>query len=129
MSLNHISMSQALGVWSELEAAYYGKNGFGRDTAEIYAYRLQEFCPTAAYASGSPSSSIGVEAQREAATRAGRALHELIRLFQAHHNCRVVVMDYREDGNGEHPDILLEGFDHRVSIKVMRDEKPLEMKS
>lgn len=128
MSLNHVSMSQALSVWSELEAAYYGKNGYGKNVAEIYAYRLQEFCPTAAYTHNSPTS-MGAEAQIEAAKKAGGALHELIRLFQEHHNCRVVVMDCRPDEVGEHPDILLEGFDHRVHVKVLRDEKPLEMKS
>ncbi len=35
-----ISLDQALGIWSDLWQAYYGENGYGGDTAEIYAYRL-----------------------------------------------------------------------------------------
>ena len=113
-------MSQALSVWSELEAAYYGKNGYGKNVAEIYAYRLQEFCPTAAYTHNSPTS-MGVEAQIEAAKKAG-GLHELSGFFRSTIFARVVVMDCRPDEVGEHPDILLEGFDHRVHVKVLRDE-------
>lgn len=35
-----ISINQALDVWSDLNDAYHGCNGYGGDTAEIYAYRL-----------------------------------------------------------------------------------------
>lgn len=43
--MHNVSMIQALSVWSELEQAYYGDNGFGGDTAEIYAYRLARQTP------------------------------------------------------------------------------------
>jgi hypothetical protein len=39
----NLPIVELLALWSELEAAYYGENGFGGDTAEIYAYRLQRF--------------------------------------------------------------------------------------
>ncbi len=75
MSLETISMDQALDVWSELEAAYYGKNGFGGDTAEIYVYRLMQ---------GSPSP------DDDDYLRANQALFSLLRRFQAMHTDAVI---------------------------------------
>ena len=40
-----ISIDQALDVWSEFVDAYYGKNSYGGDTAEIYIYRLMPRTP------------------------------------------------------------------------------------
>lgn len=38
--MHNLSMVQALWIWSELEDARHGTNGYGGDTAEIYLYRL-----------------------------------------------------------------------------------------
>src|SRR4029077_10071158 len=35
-----LPLDAVLGIWSELEAARLGKNGYGSTVAEIYAYRL-----------------------------------------------------------------------------------------
>ena len=43
----HLSMSQALGLWSDLEQAYHGTNSYGGDEAELYLYRLMPNTPTA----------------------------------------------------------------------------------
>lgn len=39
-SMMTASMPQALKLWSELWRAYYQRNGFGGDTAEVYAFTL-----------------------------------------------------------------------------------------
>lgn len=38
--LNELPVEQVLGVWHDLERALEGKNGYGGNVAEIYAYRL-----------------------------------------------------------------------------------------
>ena len=38
--MNHLSMVQALDIWSDLESAYYGQNKYGGNVAEIYMFRL-----------------------------------------------------------------------------------------
>ncbi len=44
--MHSMSTKQTLDVWHELELALQGKNGFGGDTAEIYAYRLTPSNPS-----------------------------------------------------------------------------------
>lgn len=41
----NLSMIQAIDVWMELEDACNGTNGFGGNTAEIYAHRLMPCSP------------------------------------------------------------------------------------
>lgn len=40
MSFSNLSMRQVVDVWSDLTDAYYGRNGYGGNTAEVYIYRL-----------------------------------------------------------------------------------------
>jgi len=86
------SLDQALGIWSDLWQAYYGDNGYGGRTAEIYAYRLvghqpvwcQEPCPDA------PTPYLK-EASWEAGVEAKRNLITLLLAFQEAANCFVDV--------------------------------------
>ena len=43
----HLSIAQALSVWTDLELALAGRHGFGGHTAEIYLYRLMPYDPAA----------------------------------------------------------------------------------
>lgn len=45
--MHNMSIMQILRLWSELEDAYRGTNGFGGNVAEIYAYTLHGHNPKA----------------------------------------------------------------------------------
>lgn len=110
-ALEHVSMDQVLGIWSELWQAYYGKNGFGGDTAEIYAYRLIPYNPSAVVFDS--KTMMGKQAREEQAKMAGAALYRIIQRFCRDNGCKVKV----NDGSPWH---LLKGFEHRVHVKVIR---------
>lgn len=40
--LLRINTLDLLMIWGDLVAAYYGRNGYGTDTAEIYAFRCAD---------------------------------------------------------------------------------------
>jgi hypothetical protein len=109
-----ITLNQALSVWSDLEQAYFGKNGFGGDTAEIYAYRLQPYNPSAHL----NETVIGEKAKREQAVIAGSNLFFLLRTFMKMRDCYIEV-------DGEDPETLLHGLVHRCHAKVIHKEKRL----
>lgn len=104
-------MAQALSVWSDLEAAYYGQNGYGGDVAEIYAYRLSSRCPTAETLGGQ----LGADAKAEQARRAAASLFAILSHFAKEREARVTV-DGRRLGRW----LLKYTFDHRVHVKVER---------
>ena len=106
-----LTLNQALGVWSELEAAYYGKNGFGGDTAEIYAYRLQPYRPGVEL----PNTQLGAEAIAEQAMIAGENLYWLLGKFCEHHGCTAIV-------DGTEAEWLRGGFEHRVHVRIFHKE-------
>ena len=84
----HCSMAQALSVWSDLEVALAGTNKFGGDTAEIYAYRLQEYSPYVASGSDGPFTR---EAKLEAAQRASDTIAELLKHFAKTRSAKIWV--------------------------------------
>ena len=88
----NISLPNALRIWAELEAAYYGNNGYGGDTAEIYAHRVLNFSNLARLAQCISSSGLGREALVEEATECSEALAEIIKLFKdVHPDCDITV--------------------------------------
>jgi hypothetical protein len=103
-------MAQALSVWSELEAAYYGKNRFGGDTAEIYAYRLQPFSPTAVR--GNSDSPLVRATQQEAATQAATSLLHLLEFFCETKDCKATVDE------GDPRIVLTLPFVHRCHVRI-----------
>lgn len=111
--MQNISMNQALSVWSELEQAYYGCNGYGGTTAEIYAYRIQSCNPSIAFGK---ESVFGEQAIREQAEKAGTSLYHLIVKFRADRPCSI-------DVDGCDPEVLLrEGLVNRCHIRVFRED-------
>jgi hypothetical protein len=112
--MDNLSINQALGIWSELEQAYFGQNGFGGDTAEIYAYRLQQYHPGAVLMK--EGTVLGDQARQEQADIAGKSLYNLIRKFRDDRECSIEV-------DGSDPEILLrKGLVHRCHVKVMREK-------
>jgi len=79
----NLPIDDVLGVWCDLESALAGKNGFGGDVAEIYAYRLV------------PSSQRHHPQDAEAASVAGKNMTRLLRRFVDLHEA-VVAIEARE---------------------------------
>ena len=77
-------MNQALGIWSELWMAYYCHNGYGGNTAEIYAYRLMPYEPK--LNQGLPSN--------ENSTIAKEVLYNLMCKFKNETGCDIKVDNY-----------------------------------
>ncbi len=113
--MHDLSMTQALSIWSDLEAAYYGKNSFGGDTAEIYIYEAMPYDPTVA-------SLVGVlhESERarsiagESYDQANASLCSLFTHFSRTHEARIEVED-RELGDW----LRTARYMHRVHVKVV----------
>lgn len=87
--MHNLSLNQILSLWSDLEAAYWGKNGFGGDTAEIYSYRLMREDPRRS--SPSASDSLKQQAEQESALEAASSLFSLLKLFCEMHECAAFI--------------------------------------
>ncbi len=117
LSVLNIPMIEVLKVWGELVECLHGANGYGGDTAELYAYR---------FAGDSPSrrlldKSVRGEADAAAALEARQALHSLLSIFEGVYGARCTV-------NGMslmlwHSMKNKEPFDHRVHVKVSASAK------
>jgi hypothetical protein len=81
----NISLPNALRIWSELEAAYYGDNKYGGTVAEIYAHTIKPLGNAARLhfgdRNGGMKSTIGKESFEEEGTENREALMELIHFF------------------------------------------------
>ena len=112
----------AIGVWYDLERALAGKNGYGGDVAEIYAYRL---VPRRVMDKTNPSFITGAtEAEEQAANEelarvAGANMTQILRHFAKLHD-RVIFSI--EDREGFRPiDLSTEefpAFGWRVQLRV-----------
>jgi len=114
--MHDLSMTQALSIWSDLEAAYYGKNSFGSDTAEIYIYRLMPFEPLVARVEfgSSPVGKIGEDAMNSTYRQASESLHALLAHFSKTRDARVEI-EGRELGEW----LRSACYMHRVHVKVV----------
>jgi hypothetical protein len=113
--MNNISMNQALGIWSELWQAYYGKNVFGGDTAEIYAFMLMPYEPVVA--SDNPQfreTQLFKEHSNVAVVKATNSLYALLTKFQRDTDCHITV-----DGKEIREWVETEVFDHRCHVRVI----------
>jgi hypothetical protein len=102
----NISIQQLITLWVELEDAYNGVNGFGSETAEIYAYTLQPRSP--GYDQGSDKvDSIELELD------ASKSLYEVLVLFKSKRDCDIFIEE-RKLGKW----LLEEKFLHRCHIRI-----------
>jgi hypothetical protein len=113
--MKNLSMVQALEIWSELESAYYGQNGFGGDTAELYAYRFYSYSPSAVI--GKTPSAI-----REQAFDASGSLHEMLFFFKKVHEG----VEFEIDGLPFDDHLDMDKFPHRIHLRVIRKKRKLE---
>lgn len=107
--MHNISMVQALDIWSELWQAYFGKNGFGGNTAEIYAYTLMP---------DSPSRNNSQRRQVTDGLIAASSLYSLLELFKSRAQCKIEI-DGKEMGLWFKTQPLL----HRCHVKIIRPKK------
>lgn len=114
--MHRISIVQALSLWSELESARCGKNGFGGNTAEIYMYRLMPRCPggeAALHESGGQGNTILDEMARELIQDANESLCSLLAHYAKTREA-VIEIEGRELGDW----LKTANFGHRVHVKV-----------
>ncbi len=110
-SENDPSVDDAIGVWHDLERALAGKNGYGGDVAEIYAYRLLP---------GGAKAFTSAEGAAALAPLAGRNMTRLLRRFIDLHHAHVAL----EEREGFRTiDLGCEDFppfDWRAHVRVTR---------
>lgn len=102
--MHRLSIVQLLSLWSELEACYYRKNGFGTDTAEIYMYRLCSWEPS--------YSSTAVKIRVD--TDASEALCAVLQHYAITREASIWVDDIPLEEILRHP----MRWDHRVHVRV-----------
>ncbi len=121
--MHNLSVVQALTVWSEFEHALRGTNGYGGDTAEIYAYSVMPHTPThtAAIEDGGYTS-INVDCAKDSWVGAANSLLALLRFFVERH------------GGGDKIEVTIDGvtpeewlkapgyFNHRAHVTITRRE-------
>ncbi len=114
MNLPDIRPSEFVALWCELDDAYYGKNGYGGDTAELYAYRFEVYCPTRHGVAGRAGTASPTDWMEAFAKNASRLL-DLLTLFASVRDCFVLIGE-RKIGKW----VLAMQFDHRVHVRVQR---------
>jgi hypothetical protein len=113
----HLSQYQLVRLWSQLEQAYYGDNGYGSDTAEIYAYTLHEHSPSLMHQDATEGGLL-YENQQEMYKNAEESLVSVLKWFEKQRNCNILVNGLsisewkRTIGN----------FSHRVHVQVITKE-------
>lgn len=107
----YCSINQVVGIWDELRDAMEGKNGFGGDTAEIYAYRLMP---------NSPSQVLTREGNKEDIVRASKSLVEIIDMFRETYGGNFLIngINYRQWQKK-----YGQTFDHRVHVQFKKNRK------
>jgi len=113
--LIEVPLIELLKLWGELVEAYHGKHGFGGDTAEIYAYRLQPYHPLA---HGRPITENGNEELHLISLRAGNALVALVEEFCNQYDCQATINDIGLDAFFKELNANRFEFDWRVYVKI-----------
>src|SRR3990167_1642042 len=103
------SIREFLEIWGELVEAYCGKNGFGGDTAELYAYRFMRYAPGAV---------DGSTAQKEQQREAALALWYILKMFGEMYECARYVNKRRFGAWVKQIE-----FDHRVHVRVVSQKR------
>ena len=121
----NLTMVQALSLWTDLMQAEHGCNGFGGDTAEIYAYRLQPCNPSA---KPPLCGEIGINAAREQGLIASRNLYEILSHFRDERGVDVHVACSRtDDGRRVGEWMLSEVFEHRTQVRIKPRSKQMSI--
>lgn len=109
MKVGCVPLIELMGIWGELVECYHGVNGFGGDTAEIYAYRL---------CASSPSAANNDERRREDAVKARDALVDLCETFEREWSgVRVLIQDRAPQAWAA---LVGDSFSWRTRVRVER---------
>lgn len=114
-ALMTVSLLALVGVWGELVEAYHGVNRYGGNTAEIYAYRLMPYSPTA-HTHGSKRHMNVV------ASQAAHALCAIVDEFCMQYECHAKIDALPIEEwclrviHGAHV------FDHRCHVRIAKKE-------
>lgn len=117
MTVNLIGL---LEVWGQLVECYHGKNGYGGDVAEIYAYHLTRYSPLVH--DKTITGKRHEEAKAENALHAANALCSIIEEFCNKYECRaeidcVTLAEWCALCNhGRHV------YDHRCHVKILKQQ-------
>ena len=85
------TIRQAVGIWDELVDAYYGRNGYGGQTAEIYSYRLEQYSPGVHKFSDDKILPMYRDDAKRIAIEAAQALAGIIKLFLERYDAEITV--------------------------------------
>ena len=107
-------MVQALEIWSELWQAYFGKNGYGGDTAEIYTYCVMP---------DSPGKNLNEERQSEYGLQAAKSLYSLLTKFSHDYDCKIEIMTTRDIGKEIGEWMFEEPLFHLCHVRVKAKTK------
>ncbi len=113
----NLSTRQLLVLWSELDDALHGKNGFGGDTAEIYAHTLLSVNPSA---DSSVSNRLRKEAKESDAKKAAESLYSVLKLFSKMRDCDIFVENKNLADVPKSYPFGIEPIYHRIHVKVKR---------
>lgn len=114
--MHNLSMAQALDVWSDLEAAYHGKNGFGGDTAEIYLYRIMQRSPMYEAARQGHGGTTAKQEHDAIVRAANRSLYNLLDYFGKQKEDIKIFVNDRRLGTW----LAVADLDHRVHVRIER---------
>lgn len=120
MTINIVGL---LEVWGQLVEAYHGKNGYGGDLAEIYAYHLTRYNPIV-HVTPKSDSKLYQEQKALTALHAANALCSIIEEFCDKYDSRVEIDGMAMSewcaicNAGRHT------YDHRCHVKVIKGATP-----
>lgn len=113
MTLLNLKITDLLYLWTNLVEAYYKVNTYGKDTCEIYAYRLGKL---------SKGDTFQEEVKRSE-FEARDNLFELLDLFKESYNCDMEMDGYNLN---KFKEIMIKdnlGFEWRIHIKIIQKGK------
>ncbi len=114
-----IPIRELLAIWSELDDCLHGKNGYGGNDAQIYAYRLTRYNPTIHSHGGFPKGTDSrAKAEIESHQAAVDSLLDILSLFAEMRQCSIIIDG--EPMSGWHRKNW--DFSHRATIGVRAKE-------
>ena len=111
-----VSVDQWLGVWNELVRAYYGHNGYGGNTAEIYSHTLQLNSPAANAYRNNEGSEMAKSAYDDQLEIAKDSLIRIAKRFEEEFDC-ICLIDNQKLDDWDHV------FDYRVEVTIESGER------
>lgn len=122
--MHNLSVTQAVTVWSEFEQALHGTNGFGGNTAEIYAYSVMPHTPThtAAIESGS-NTGLAFNCAEDSWLGAANSLYALLKFFVERHGGEEKIEAIIDGVTPDKWHNTIGHFNHRAHVTITRRDQ------